>query len=1202
MCKLCLWLLLLSAGCRAAASSPAPLTIDGNLDDAYWRPIGAHRLIASEPGVPAELGGEVRAGMRGGSLCLAAKLPEPGGKVLARSIGRNPVWEKDALESPELEDRVRFRLNGRERNLTVEVNPWGAYRIEENGQVVPDAAFFRAARVTAEGWTVEAAVPVSLLGPGSVEVNFERIRSRRPLAPEFRWQWPAAGAFTTIPASAGAGAEAPEERPPVLGNTDPPLEVGRVAQVPRVVADWGDPAWRDVPEFVLARNEAYPRAPRHPTRVKWVHDGRTLALFLRMEEPEPVVAGAGGRDSGVTGDDHVAVYLATSGSAFLEVAVNPAGAIRDSRGIGPRIGRPQTGWNAAVMARADIRHGHWVARVDIPLDQCAAALGETGVPPEWRVLLARHRAARPGETAEWSALPVVGGSSSFYGPVRYRRMVLRDVDPASARVPVPEYSRPPLQGLAGELAALEGAAWTALERRYRAVRRMVDRYLASKVEETVLAERKAWEQVRTRQDWERFRDERLRGLRESVGRFPPERPLLDARVAARHEGKGYRLENVVFQSRTGFWITANLYLPAQPPARMPAIVIVHSQHYPKTQGELHDMGALWARTGSAVLVMERPGYGERVETTPWFRQSYASRFTFTKQLFLVGESYSGWAAWDVIRSVDYLYERTDIDRKRIILLGSVAGGGEIAGVAAALDERISAVAPFNYDQGHVRVHGDSPGQIAKQFSPWLVAASVAPRRFVRAFEFGWEGAEEPDYPNLWVDGMQRSEKVWGFYGAAANLASAQAYGLIRLSMERASHCFSIGPQQREELYPLLKTWFGIPYPSPEDRAILPDSQLSVSAERDEARRQEAERRRPHAELLSMPPAVSAQLARKGMHRIAFEMGERQLQAARAGSRSLRPEERARRLREELRPMLGDIEPVAPGAVMAWKRTLDGAEAEAYVLTVEEGIRVPVILLKPRRAGRLPVVTAVGQGGKERFLDSRAKELAVLLRSGIAVCLADVRGTGETAPAAGPGAGAYHRLAEMEFDLGRNLLGSRLKDLRTVLRWLRERPDIDTGRMALWGDSFTPGNPDPLFLDEVEYEGGPQVQYGADPSGAHLALLGALYEGDVRAVAARGGLAGYLSVLDEPFTYVPADVIVLGILKAGDIADIAGALAPRPLSLDAFVNGRNIRLGADGLGRMLAPAREAFSAVGAADRLRIGSEPRDVSAWLEIALR
>ena len=169
--------------------------------------------------------------------------------------------------------------------------------------------------------------------------------------------------------------------------------------------------------------------------------------------------------------------------------------------------------------------------------------------------------------------------------------------------------------------------------------------------------------------------------------------------------------------------------------------------------------------------------------------------------------------------------------------------------------RVAAVAPYNYDQGHVRVHGDSPNRSAILA---LVGGGVGrARKFIRAFEFGWEGAEEPDYPNLWVDGMKRSEKVWGFYNAKDNLASSQAYGLIRLSMERVSHCFSIGPQQRAELYPTLQRWFNIPYPSAKDLGILPDSQLSTNPIREAARVQEATRRRPHADLLSITPAVNS---------------------------------------------------------------------------------------------------------------------------------------------------------------------------------------------------------------------------------------------------------------------------------------------------------------------------------------------------------
>ncbi|MBK9168390.1 MAG: acetylxylan esterase [Bryobacterales bacterium] len=1138
------------AACLAAAA----VTIDGAGGDADWQSAEVRTLSPAEAGVPADLGGDVRVMARGGYLHFAGRFPEPGGKVVARSFGRNPVWDADLAGSPPTEDRAVLHLSygstaGASREVSVAVNPWGAYRVEERGRVLDTLEVLAAAQVSPDGWTAEAALPLGRLGAGTaIRVRVERIRSRRPLAPEFRWS-----AEAPVDAAAVDAIESPRYQPPALGNTDPPFEIGRVLAPPELVAQWDHPEWRHVPAFSLPRNEPLPRAPRQPTEVRWVHDGRTLSLLVRAAEPEPVVARAGGRDSNVTSDDHVAVYLATSGSAFLEIAVNSVGAIADARGSGPHRMRPQSSWNAGVRTHTEMRHGHWIARIDIPLDECAAALGERIVPRDWRMAVVRFRAARPGDAAEQSALPAIGGSASFYGPIRYRRALLSDADPSRVARVRPE----------GKGAAIDPDVWTASYRRFHGVRNMVARYLEKQTEEAVLAERRDWEKVRGRPDWEAFRDERLNALRESVGVFPPVRPPLDARVTGQHTGDGYRLENVVFQSRQDWWMTANLYLPRETRGRVPGMVIVHSHHYPKTQGELHDMGELWARAGAAVLVMERPGFGERAETSTWYRQAYGSRFNFTKQLFLVGESYSGWAAWDVIRSVDYLVERAEIDAEKIIVLGSVAGGGEPAGVAAALDTRIAAVVPFNYDQGHVRVHGDSPGQIARQFSPWLAAASIAPRRFVRAFEFGWEGAEEPDYPQLWFDGLERSKTVWGFYNAADHLATIQGYGLIRLSMERVSHCFSIGPQHRVELYPLLQRWFGIALPSARDLAILPDSLLGTNPQREEARRQEAQRRRPHADLLSMTPQASAQVRRRKMHELARDLGERYLREARAAGGDLR---------DRMRPMLGDIEPARPQAQTYRTETLPNGRLEAVALRVEDGIDVPLLLLTPRGARRAPVVVAVAQGGKARFLAHRGAEIEALLRAGAAVCLADVRATGET----WPGESAVQSLAQREFDLGRNLMGSRLKDLRTVLAYLRTRPDVDARRVAVWGESFAPPNPAPLFLDELESESGPQIQHRADPTGAHLALLAALYEPGVRAVAARGGLSSYLSVLDDAVTYVPMDAVVLGILKAGDVEDLAAAIAPRPVLREGTVNGRNI---ADGPG------------------------PRtDVAAWLTASLR
>jgi hypothetical protein len=341
-----------------------------------------------------------------------------------------------------------------------------------------------------------------------------------------------------------------------------------------------------------------------------------------------------------------------------------------------------------------------------------------------------------------------------------------------------------------------------------------------------------------------------------------------------------------------------------------------------------------------------------------------------------------------------------------------------------------------------------------------------------------------------------------------------------------------------------------------------------------------------------------------MHQLAYDMGVGQLQAARAVRRSLGSEEAGRQLRSDLRPKLGDIEPATqPRAQTLWKRLLSGAEIEAVSLDVEPGISVPMLILRPAKAERPGVVVAVSQAGKDRFLSDRAQALAELLRAGIAVCLPDVRATGETAPSADRGdGGPFHSISQLEFDLGGSLLGSRLMDLRTVLGYLRNRDDFDSKRIGMWGDSFSPSNPADLFLDELQFEGGPQIQHRGEPLGAHLALLAALYENDVRAVAAQGGLAGYLTVLDDAFAYTPIDVIVHGILKTGDIADIAAGLAPRPLLQEASVNGRNILVQNGDLQQEMQPAFQAYRDAGAADRLTIRAQRGDAASWLVTQLQ
>ena len=62
---------------------------------------------------------------------------------------------------------------------------------------------------------------------------------------------------------------------------------------------------------------------------------------------------------------------------------------------------------------------------------------------------------------------------------------------------------------------------------------------------------------------------------------------------------------------------------------MPGILIAHSHHRPKTQGELQDMGMTWARAGCVVLVIDQLGHGERADHPFQNEQNYTKKIPAT---------------------------------------------------------------------------------------------------------------------------------------------------------------------------------------------------------------------------------------------------------------------------------------------------------------------------------------------------------------------------------------------------------------------------------------------------------------------------------------------------------------------------------------------------------------------------------------------
>src|SRR5262249_41644764 len=163
-----------------------------------------------------------------------------------------------------------------------------------------------------------------------------------------------------------------------------------------------------------------------------------------------------------------------------------------------------------------------------------------------------------------------------------------------------------------------------------------------------------------------------------------------------------------------------------------------------------------------------------------------------------------------------------IDKERILLLGAVAGGGDQAAVAAALDPRITAVAPFNFGgpQPDYAVPADAERDFyyfgvaywestrclrrgaRDGFAQSLILASVAPRRLIYGPEFAWDEEHDPVWPRL--------KQVYAWYDAADHLTTAAGRGSLKGSPPESSHANNIGPLHRSKVYPSLQRWFDLP--------------------------------------------------------------------------------------------------------------------------------------------------------------------------------------------------------------------------------------------------------------------------------------------------------------------------------------------------------------------------------------------------------
>jgi cephalosporin-C deacetylase-like acetyl esterase len=225
-------------------------------------------------------------------------------------------------------------------------------------------------------------------------------------------------------------------------------------------------------------------------------------------------------------------------------------------------------------------------------------------------------------------------------------------------------------------------------------------------------------------------------IRESFGPFPGKTPL-NARVTKVVERDAYRIENVLFESRPGFLVSANLYIPKGRRFPLPGVVgsCGHSANG-KAIDTYQSFCQGLARLGYVVLIFDPIGQGERMQYVdanwkPTRGTGTAEHNYAGIQQVLVDERFCTWRAWDGIRALDYLVTRKEVDTRHLGITGN-SGGGTMTTWLCGLDDRWTMAAPSCFVTELRRNMENELGADMEQIPPRALALGLDHEDFLAA--------------------------------------------------------------------------------------------------------------------------------------------------------------------------------------------------------------------------------------------------------------------------------------------------------------------------------------------------------------------------------------------------------------------------------------------------------------------------------------
>lgn len=243
--------------------------------------------------------------------------------------------------------------------------------------------------------------------------------------------------------------------------------------------------------------------------------------------------------------------------------------------------------------------------------------------------------------------------------------------------------------------------------------------------------------LKTAEDWLARQALVRKKLQDIIGPFPDKTPL-NPQITGKLIKDGFTVEKIIYESMPGYFITGALFIPEGVKKNAPAIFYAcgHSVEGFRAEAYQHIIINL-VKKGFVVFTIDPMGQGERFEY--WDGEKGEKRFPIPDhehsyagaQCLIAGYSTARYFIWDVIRGIDFLLTRKEVDPDRIGITGR-SGGGNLAAYVAAIDDRIYAAAPECYITGYEYIYKSIGPQCAEQNLYGFIAEGLDHPDFIEA--------------------------------------------------------------------------------------------------------------------------------------------------------------------------------------------------------------------------------------------------------------------------------------------------------------------------------------------------------------------------------------------------------------------------------------------------------------------------------------